>query len=289
MTLFNAPSVAAFRLADEAGATLQTPSLVRNFPEAGTDRFLRTVPVPATPFSIVMHATDGGGNPIQRQFSTVYRAQTVGVRVDAGAEDTVAAGSSTTFSFAIANTGTVPATFSIGVVTSEGSVRNLTPTVVTLAGGATAPANFVLDVPSDVPDGTAITVRLTATHVGDATRFNTAALVLRVSTVLDVDTDGVPDDADNCVTVSNPDQSNTDGDAFGNACDEDDDNDSVLDAADNCAVAVNADHADFDRDRTGDACDAATGPPVDNEQCKNEGVASTCRGHSRTRASAWRM
>jgi len=99
----------------------------------------------------------------------------------------------------------------------------------------------------------------------------------------------VPDDANNRVTVSNPDQSNTDGDAFGNACDEDDDNDSVLDAADNCAVAVNADHADFDRDRTGDACDAATGPPVDKEQCKNDGVASTCRGHSRTRASAWRM
>ncbi|MEX1194301.1 MAG: hypothetical protein WD904_00655 [Dehalococcoidia bacterium] len=43
------------------------------------------------------------------------------------------------------------------------------------------------------------------------------------------DTDGVPDFADNCIWDSNPSQLNTDGDAFGNRCDDDDDNDGVSD------------------------------------------------------------
>src|SRR6266850_8320019 len=35
----------------------------------------------------------------------------------------------------------------------------------------------------------------------------------------DIDDDGVPDIADNCPTVKNPEQTNTDGDALGDACD----------------------------------------------------------------------
>ena len=37
------------------------------------------------------------------------------------------------------------------------------------------------------------------------------------------------DNADNCALVANADQLNTDGDAFGNACDADDDGDGVSD------------------------------------------------------------
>jgi len=48
----------------------------------------------------------------------------------------------------------------------------------------------------------------------------------------DADMDGIPDSTDNCPSVSNADQLNTDGDGMGNACDEDDDNDGVVDADD---------------------------------------------------------
>ena len=41
----------------------------------------------------------------------------------------------------------------------------------------------------------------------------------------DTDGDGVPDAADNCVLVANPDQRDTDGDGYGNACDPDLNND----------------------------------------------------------------
>jgi hypothetical protein len=47
---------------------------------------------------------------------------------------------------------------------------------------------------------------------------------------LDADGDTVPNAADNCVNNANPAQTNTDGDALGDACDSDDDNDKVGDA-----------------------------------------------------------
>ena len=50
----------------------------------------------------------------------------------------------------------------------------------------------------------------------------------------DKDADGVPDAADSCPLVPNPDQANFDGDALGDACDGDDDGDGALDTQD-CA------------------------------------------------------
>ncbi|MCI5125747.1 MAG: hypothetical protein D3925_15060, partial [Candidatus Electrothrix sp. AR5] len=71
----------------------------------------------------------------------------------------------------------------------------------------------------------------------------------------DFDGDGIIDAVDNCPTVPNPDQQNTDGDSEGDACDADDDNDTVLDSSDNCLLIVNADQANNDGDRLGDVCD----------------------------------
>jgi hypothetical protein len=50
----------------------------------------------------------------------------------------------------------------------------------------------------------------------------------------DADGDGVPDRNDDCPSLANPDQIDTDGDGLGNACDPDDDGDGLLDESD-CA------------------------------------------------------
>jgi hypothetical protein len=71
----------------------------------------------------------------------------------------------------------------------------------------------------------------------------------------DVDFDGIYNEYDNCPEVANPLQTNTDGDARGNACDSDDDNDGVLDRADNCRLIRNPDQADSNGDGVGDVCD----------------------------------
>ncbi|MFN7144275.1 MAG: LamG-like jellyroll fold domain-containing protein, partial [Myxococcota bacterium] len=72
----------------------------------------------------------------------------------------------------------------------------------------------------------------------------------------DADGDGVCEVDDNCASVSNPNQSNLDGDVYGDACEPDADDDGVIDDDDNCAFTANADQGDTDADAQGDACDA---------------------------------
>jgi hypothetical protein len=75
----------------------------------------------------------------------------------------------------------------------------------------------------------------------------------------DEDGDGVADTGDNCPRARNADQRDTDGDAAGDACDEDDDADGVPDAADGCRLDADPDQRDAngtaDGDGTGDACE----------------------------------
>ncbi len=72
----------------------------------------------------------------------------------------------------------------------------------------------------------------------------------------DTDGDGVANTVDNCPTVSNAAQTDTDNDGLGNACDADDDADGVADTADNCPLTSNVNQTDTDADGSGDACDA---------------------------------
>jgi hypothetical protein len=85
-----------------------------------------------------------------------------------------------------------------------------------------------------------------------------------VGLTVDRDNDGVPNATDNCVGSANPNQSDTDGDGFGDVCDLDDDGDGVLDESDNCPLIANASQSDLDHDGLGDACD------LDDD---NDGVA----------------
>ncbi|MBS1151788.1 MAG: hypothetical protein H6Q89_3486 [Myxococcaceae bacterium] len=73
---------------------------------------------------------------------------------------------------------------------------------------------------------------------------------------LDPDHDGVSGSKDNCPTVANAAQFDTDQDGKGDACDGDDDNDTVTDAADNCPTIANSSQLDTDKDGKGDSCDS---------------------------------
>jgi subtilisin family serine protease len=59
-------------------------------------------------------------------------------------------------------------------------------------------------------------------------RLNAASALNAVPTATDSDGDGVPNDVDNCLTVPNPGQDDSDGDLCGNRCDADYNQDSLM-------------------------------------------------------------
>ncbi len=63
------------------------------------------------------------------------------------------------------------------------------------------------------------------------------------------------DSVDNCPTIPNSNQTDTDQDGLGNVCDADDDGDGAPDGTDNCPLISNASQQNTDGDATGDACD----------------------------------
>ncbi|MFN8392876.1 MAG: thrombospondin type 3 repeat-containing protein [Bdellovibrionota bacterium] len=83
-------------------------------------------------------------------------------------------------------------------------------------------------------DGESFTDPVDGTKFTQVSHTSTTANISFVASGSDSDGDGIPDSSDNCPSVSNANQLNTDGDSQGDVCDNDDDNDGIADGSD-CA------------------------------------------------------
>jgi hypothetical protein len=101
---------------------------------------------------------------------------------------------------------------------------------------------------------------------------------------VDSDGDGILDSQDNCPSVSNADQKDTDGDSIGDACDSDDDNDGFSDISDAFPLNPNewidtdkdgiGNNADLDDDNDGvaDINDAFPLDPSESKDADGDGI-----------------
>ncbi len=98
----------------------------------------------------------------------------------------------------------------------------------------------------------------------------------------DTDGDGFPDVVDDCPTVPDPEQADSDHNGVGDACQAggppDTDGDGVPDAVDNCPHTPNPDQADTDHDGVGDACDnCPTVPNPAQVDSNHDGIGDACQ------------
>lgn len=173
----------------------------------------------------------GGSGPGSRQ-ATFNEGQWSGNYVAAGVNK---------IAMRIANPGSAPLVMRVGM--SDGGTCYVSTNGVTIAAGATlASYSFLLTAEEMTPvsgnlcgglnelaDVLSNVIQLRVVAASDASWAGDAITSTvqfdEITATADTDMDGVNDDVDNCTLVSNPAQTDADGDNYGNACDPDLNND----------------------------------------------------------------
>lgn len=169
---------AAFELLTENGQQIAAIPLARGAENAAADEFVGNVPLPAGPFRVSVSGRDSNGFAYQRLFPTLFRAQSVRVRLDpAFSLEALPMGTVSTVRFFVDNLG-APGSFAINAADSQRFVQRISPRTLTLGAGESGAFDVDLFVPAGVPAGVETLVSTTATSTANAAITNSATVVL---------------------------------------------------------------------------------------------------------------
>jgi len=176
--VFGAAAAAAFELVGEDGATLGPIALGRGAPNAAEDEFVGNIALPSVPFRVSVSGRDTSGFAFRRLFPTLFRAQSVRVRVDPAFQlEALPVGTTTRVRFFADNLGAA-GSFAVDAADSQGFVQAVSPGVLTLGAGESAPFDVDLFVAAAVPTGVETLISATATSTANAAVTNSATVVL---------------------------------------------------------------------------------------------------------------
>jgi len=127
-------------------------------------------------------------------------------------------GSTTQYVLSLTNTGTDEDTYSIEGNSLEGWVNLMTlQNNINLEPGENHEISIEVMVPNNTSQGTEERVTITAQSQSNSNIFDSNHTSIVVS-LLDKDQDGIPDENDNCSSVANADQTDSDQDGVGDTC-----------------------------------------------------------------------
>lgn len=179
-SLLGVVNTTQFKLLSDNGSLIQSISLAQNHPDAAADEYVGDLVLPVQPFRVAVTGLDATGLPYQRLFPTLFRAQSLGVSISDGSNiPSLIAGTTTTLTFVVQNLGSTN-TFRIIAADNRGFVSRVEPTLLNLAGGASASVAVDLTVPAGTPDGTDVSLTVTAGSNTDPNILNSVSVRLTV-------------------------------------------------------------------------------------------------------------
>lgn len=164
-----------FRLVDDAGRTLGSPALARNYPSADADDYMGPIALPSVPFRIEASGVDAKGRAFRRVYARQFQAQPVAVDAKGFSVAEVRPGMSRMVTFVVRNLGT-SGSFHFLAMNADGWTHAAQPASARLERNQTVEVQVPLAVPASIPPGGDHSIVFTATRADAGDVYNSAVV-----------------------------------------------------------------------------------------------------------------
>jgi hypothetical protein len=164
-----------FRLVDDAGRTLGSPTLATNYPMAAPNDYMGKIALPSVPFRVEATGADAKGRAFKRIFPMQFEAQPVDVEAKGYSVAELRPGISKVVKVVVRNLG-ASGNFRFLATNADGWVRGARPASATIARNQAVEVQVPLAVPTDAQAGHEHSIVFTATREDAGSIYNSAVV-----------------------------------------------------------------------------------------------------------------